>query len=492
VTVLRIGRSWIPVLFIIGLRPGSPPLGAEDVVRPAAPPPLPKVTVSKDGSGFVAGGKAPFNPFGVNYFRPGTGWAPQVWRRFDADATRRDFARMKGLGVNCIRVFLSFGSFATRPGALDAEGLGKFDQLLAIAEEAGIYVHPTGPDHWEGLPEWARGDRLADDRVLEALESFWRLLAARYRGRAVIFAYDLLNEPAVGWDGPALKAKWTRWLRERYRSDDELRAAWGARDPALTIDSAPVPAARDSKGDRVLLDYQRFRESIADAWTGRQAAAIREADPAALVTVGLIQWSVPSLLGGVQHYSAFRPSRQARFLDFLEVHFYPFDDGPYTYRDAAQETGNLAYLEGVVREVARARKPVVLAEFGWYGGGKPHFDGGKHPAASEDAQARWCRQAVETTSGLATGWLNWGLYDHPGAGDVTELTGLLAADGATKAWGREFEKLAAALAAGKLHRVVEGERPALDWDLCITSPAEGNAFRERYRAAFLAARSHQE
>ena len=31
---------------------------------------------------------------------------------------------------------------------------------------------------------------------------------------------------------------------------------------------------------------------------------------------------------------------------------------------------------GVVREVARPGKPVVLAEFGWYGGGKPKFDRG--------------------------------------------------------------------------------------------------------------------
>ena len=44
---------------------------------------------------------------GINYFRPGTGWAPQVWKKFDAAATRKDFARMKELGINCVRVFLS-------------------------------------------------------------------------------------------------------------------------------------------------------------------------------------------------------------------------------------------------------------------------------------------------------------------------------------------------------------------------------------------------
>jgi len=34
-----------------------------------------------------------------------------VWKQFDADTTRKDFARMKELGVNCVRVFLSYGSF---------------------------------------------------------------------------------------------------------------------------------------------------------------------------------------------------------------------------------------------------------------------------------------------------------------------------------------------------------------------------------------------
>jgi hypothetical protein len=76
--------------------------------------------------------------------------------------------------------------------------------------------------------------------------------------------------------------------------------------------------------DRQLLDFQNFRESLADAWTRHQVAAIKSVDPGALVTVGLIQWSIPSLLpAGPRHYSAFRPQRQAEYLDFLEVHFYP-------------------------------------------------------------------------------------------------------------------------------------------------------------------------
>ena len=125
-------------------------------------------------------------PFGVSYYRPGTGWAPQVWKKFDAEATRKDFTRMKELGVNCARVFLSYGSFYHEPGVLDTNGLAKFDQFLDIAEEAGIHVHPTGPDMWEGPPEWPVGG-IGDERTLGALEAFWKMFAARYRGLRTSF-----------------------------------------------------------------------------------------------------------------------------------------------------------------------------------------------------------------------------------------------------------------------------------------------------------------
>jgi len=243
------------------------------------------------------------------------------------------------------------------------------------------------------------------------------------------------------------------------------------------------PAAAAASGGA----SEKLREDLADEWTRRQVAAIKSADPGALVTVGLIQWSVPVLLpAGPRHYSAFRPERQAKFLDFLEVHFYPLDHGAYEYRDAESEARNLAYLESVVREVARPGKPVVIAEFGWYGGGQPTFDQGKHPAATEEQQAQWCRRLVETTRGLAVGWLNWGFYDQPEASDCSQLTGLLTADGKSKAWGREFQKLAGTLASKRLAPAKLTPRPALDWERCVTSSQAGNQFREQYYQAFKA------
>lgn len=451
-------KSLVLALCFLGSSFGLPLRAGETM-----PVRLSKVRVAADGSGFICDGK-PFVPIGLTYFRPHTGWAPQVWKRFDPEATRRDFRRMKALGVSVVRVFLSYGSFFQSPDRLESDGLVKLDRFLEIAEEAGIYIHPTGADHWEGTPGWAGGDRYAEEDLLKAQEAFWTALASRYRGRGVIWAYDLLNEPEIRWDGKAMAAQWNHWLETTYKTSEAVALAWGGPNGQIHLGTIPVPA-RNSPASPVLRDYQHFRESIAREWTRRQAAAIRAADPQALVTVGLVQWSVPLNLAGAWHYAGFRPRQIAPWLDFLEVHFYPMDGGVYHYENAEAERRNLAYLHSVVREAAAPGKPVVLAEFGWYGGGKPTLDGGTWPSATEADQARWCLLAVETTRNLASGWLNWGLYDHPEAGDITQLSGLLTVDGRTKAWGKAFTKLTAELHAHP-PRLQFPTGAFLDWDAC--------------------------
>ena len=452
----------------------------------AADQPLPKVRVAPDGRSFETSDGKPFVPIGVNYYRPGTGWAPQVWKQFDAEATRKDFARMKELGVKCVRVFLSYGSFYSDPGVLLTNGLEKFDQFLDIAEKAGIYVHPAGPDHWEGPPNW-RPVAVADPRTIEYTEQFWRLFAPRYRSRHVIFAYDLKNEPMVDWQNEIIPPQWNAWLRKKYGSVEKLTAAWSTTNQ-LELGKIAVPEPKNSLMNPELLDFQSFREDLADEWTRRQAGAIKAADPEALVTVGCLQTSVPSRFwGGIADYTGFRPERQAKYLDFLEIHFYPFERGVYEYKSEDDELANLAYLEGMVREVARPGKPVVLAEFGWYGGSeKPKFDGGKHPIGTEAQQAKYLRRAVQTSAGFVVGWLNWGFYDHPQASDCSELTGLLTADGKLKAWGRTFQQLSARYAGRRIPPAKLGPRPAFDWDACITSSTSAGQFRDAYFKAFLA------
>ncbi|PWU15615.1 MAG: hypothetical protein C5B50_15165 [Verrucomicrobia bacterium] len=466
--------------------------------------PLQKIRIAKDGRSFVTEDGKPFVPFGVNYYRPGTGWAPQIWKQFDSEATRKDFSRMKELGVNCVRVFLTYHSFYSEPGVLKQEGLEKFDQFLKIAEEAHIYVHPAGPEHWEGPPNW-RPVAIADARTLEYTVQFWKLFAARYKGQNVIFAYDLKNEPDIEWNNEIILPQWNTWLRKKYGSEEQLQSAWATnrgatvrerpetrqtsdtQTNALKFGKIAIPEPFNSLLSPRLLDFQSFREDLADTWTRSQAEAIKSVDPHALVTVGCLQTTIPSRFwGGIEDYTGFRPSRQARFLDFLEIHFYPSEGGGYEYRNEKDELANLAYLEGIVREVAKAGKPVVLAEFGWYGGAeKPKFDHGAHPIGTEEQQAKYMRRAIEVSQGFVVGWLNWGFYDHPGATDCSELTGLLTVDGKVKAWGKTFQQLASHYNCAILPVPKIGPRPDLDWNACRTSSNAADQFRGEYLKAFL-------
>ena len=392
---------------------------------------------------------------------------------------------MKELGINCVRVFLSYGSFYSDPGVLKPEGVEKFDQFLSIAEQAGIYVHPAGLDHWEGPPNW-RPVAVADPRTLQYLEEFWKLFAARYRGRHVIFAYDLRNEPLVEWKHEVIPAQWNAWLEKKYGAVEKVAAAWGTTNQ-LQFGKIPVPEPRQALRDRELLDFQSFRADLADEWTRRQVAAIKSADPAALTTVGLLQSSVPALPWGGMGDTGFRPERQAKLLDFLEIHFYPLARGVYEYKSEDDELANLAYLESILREVARPGKPVVLAEFGWYGGAaKPTFDKGVHPLGTEAQQAKYLRRVVETSAGFVVGWLNWGFYDSPGATDCSELTGLLRVDGTAKEWGKTFQQLGERYSGTRIPPASIGARPSLDWDACITDSAAAIGFRDQYLKAFLA------
>lgn len=429
---------------------------------------LPRIRVHPGWRGLVTTDNKPFVPFGTMYFRASDGWTPRFWEKFDPTATHRDLRLLHSQGFNIVRLWLTSLSFYPRPGVLDSSAIEKFDRFLAMAEEVGIYVQVCALTTWQKrplneVPHWQRGDEYADPQALEYQVQFWSMLASRYKGRNVIMAYELANEPTVGWETPAMQRAWNKWNHR----------------------STPIPPSRDKAGDSALLAFQHFREHIADQWTQRQAAAIKHADPDALVTVGLIQWSVPGTPIPLELYSGFRPQRQAKFLDFMEIHCYPLAAGGYRYDSEATRLANLAYLQCVVHGAALPGLPTVLAEFGWYGGGFcPNYGPPKY--ASQQQQADFCAQEVQMSTPLACGWLNWAMYDNPVAADVTRFSGLFTANGKEKIWGKRFSQIAAEyrknLPPPPLGKI--GPRPALPWDKCLTSSAAMEQYRLDYLRAF--------
>jgi hypothetical protein len=92
---------------------------------------------------------------------------------------------------------------------------------------------------------------------------------------------------------------------------------------------------------------------------------------------------------------------------------------------------------------------------------------------------------LEVTAPMACGWLNWGMYDHPQAMDVSKLTGLFTADGREKAWGRTFRDLAEQFRANPpAYAIPNG--PDLPWAAGTASGNEMEKFRQAYLATFAA------
>lgn len=406
--------------------------------RAAKPSEMQPIVVSPDSKGFMEReSKQCYVPFGTNYYDPHTGWAPKIWRQFDAKKVRRHFEVMSELGVNCARVFLTAASFQPDVETIDEKSLKKLDTLVKIARESGIRLILAGPDHWEGVPSYWRPDRFAGEKALRALEHFWEVVGRRYRGEPAIFAWDLLNEPQLPWFVEGWQGRWNAWLHKKYGSWESLKANWG--DELTETDkwgNVAVAENRPSVGNPRLRDWQLFREHLADDWVRRQVQALRRADPTGLVTVGYIQWSYPLVRpGNPGRYSAFNPRRQARWLDFVTIHFYPTLGGPFSSDQAWGK--NLAYLQAVLA-YCHVGKPVVLAEFGWYGGGAPQ----KHPYLSEAQQARWIGAEIEASRRLAVGWLSWPFSDTPTSRDISLFAGLVKDDLTVKEWGHKFKALA--------------------------------------------------
>lgn len=271
------------VVLLFALVAGHPTLQAAD--------PLPWIAVSADRTGFVMtpGGTA-FCPRGFNYDRDDSGRLLEDYWETEWSTVEADFAEMKQLGANVVRVHLQFGKFMENASQPRADALRRLTLLLKLAEKECLYLDLTGLGcyHKRDVPAWY--DALAERDRWNAQANFWRAIATTCADSPAVFCYDLMNEPVV----PGGKRK----------NGDWLGPAFGGKHYVQVIS----------------LDQQnRPRHEIAALWVAQLTAAIREIDSRHLVTVGLVDWSLdrPGLTSG------FRPDKVTMPLDFVSVHLYP-------------------------------------------------------------------------------------------------------------------------------------------------------------------------
>lgn len=297
-------------ILLAGLMAGAV-VGCLPATRPNA------ISVSPDGRGFVEqpGGR-PFVPWGFNYdhdenLRLIEDYWVDEWPKIEAD-----FAEMRALGANVVRVHLQFSRFMRSATEPDAAALGRLANLLALAERLEVQLDLTGLGCYRAadVPAWY--DALDEPQRWAAQARFWEAVAARCAASPAVFCYDLMNEPVVaaaprgaaGWLGPPFAGFcYVQFINLEPR--------------------------------------ERSRPAIAQAWIRTLVTAIRRHDARHLITVGLVDWSLdrPGLTSG------FVPAEVAPELDFLCVHIYP---------EAACLPMALETLNGF----AAVGRPVVLEE----------------------------------------------------------------------------------------------------------------------------------
>jgi len=255
------------------------------------PKKLEAVRVSKDGKGFSLepSGKK-FTPWGFNYDHDAKGRLIEDYWDSEWEAIQGDFAEMKAIGANVVRVHIQFGKFMIDTNKPNAKALERLAKLLKLAEETGLYIDLTGLGcyHKKDVPEWY--DRLNESDRWSSQAKFWQAVATTCKNSPAIFCYDLMNEPI----SPAGKGKNTDWLGPAFGDKHFVQR--------ISLDQAG-----------------RKRTDIAKAWIKQLAGAIRRVDDKHLITVGLVDWSLdrPGLSSG------FVPKEIAGDLDFLCVHIYP-------------------------------------------------------------------------------------------------------------------------------------------------------------------------
>lgn len=162
--------------------------------------------------------------------------------------TAEDFARVKALGLNSVRVPFWDGMFEdpAHPGQLSADGWRWLDFAVDSCESAGVYcvldLHgaPGGQSVADHTGEQNRNAYWGSADNRRAAAQLWAAVAARYRGRAAIAAFDLLNEPMGAPTNQEMAAAQGELLAAVRSADPERVAV--IEDAYRGLDVLPSPA----------------------------------------------------------------------------------------------------------------------------------------------------------------------------------------------------------------------------------------------------------
>ncbi|MEO8423554.1 MAG: hypothetical protein ABI595_06525 [Actinomycetota bacterium] len=231
----------------------------------------------------AADASEPFR-LGINYWPART--AMRWWTMFDEGEVAEDFARIAAGGFDSVRVFLLWEAFQPEPDRIETSMLGRLVTVADLARVAGLDVMPTlFTGHMSGvdwIPGWALGGIERDAR--------FRVVSG---GRVVEHG---LRNWYVDDDVARAQALWAGRAAEALAG----HAALWAWDLGNENSNCVVPADRD----------------LARRWLSRMTSAIREADHAAQITIGIH-------MEDLEEDRRLGPREAADTCDFLTMHGYP-------------------------------------------------------------------------------------------------------------------------------------------------------------------------
>lgn len=139
--------------------------------------------------------------------------------------TARDFQTIKSFGMNVVRLPILYTLLEDddRPFQLKPDAWVHIDRALALAEKEDIHVildlhgAPGGQNPWQHCGRENQEALWGNQQNKRRTVWLWRQMAARYRGRHVVAAYDLLNEPYT-----APKAELKELMLDIYRAIREV------------------------------------------------------------------------------------------------------------------------------------------------------------------------------------------------------------------------------------------------------------------------------
>jgi hypothetical protein len=381
-----------------------------------------------------------------------------LFAHFDAAECDYRLGVMAELGLNCLRQAIGVNEVFSPATGLKAQGLKNWDTFISLAEKHGIYLMPVGG--YCGGNDWFDRLLLADSgQALDESCAFWKAFVSHFAGHPAIWAWDLRNEllytsQAVGPQADRadrarvdamLKDRWPWWLEKRYGSVAAMNRAYGS-----CYDSfAQVPGSVDfieKPFDLCAFDFRNYLNDRGYDWCARQCDVIRAASPRHMIVSGNNAWLAPDM--DLWLANGFHNRAVHELFDFVTFHPYPaWQCVPGGRGDPLDGGEPLKYWLSCCIGNARIDhygKPVVLQEFGWYGGGPSRFLGDL-PYRSEQEHADYTQTLCEALIPHVNGFLNWPTMDMPKANDISNHGGIFTHDGKRKELAKVYAKLAARL-----------------------------------------------